>query len=74
MVLVNQLHEAATNVANDSELEAHVARLTRAAYNVALRHGISGSFAELELAIWREMREIVLEREAECTSVDSQIE
>ena len=43
----------------DSDAEAFVARLTRAAYDEALRHGISGPFAELELAIWRQLREVV---------------
>jgi hypothetical protein len=41
------------------EAEAFVAHLTRAAYDVALRHGITGAFADLELAMWREMRAIV---------------
>ena len=33
-----------------------MARLTTTAYQVALRHGITGSFAELELSLWRELR------------------
>jgi len=45
----------------DSDAEAFVARLTRAAYDEALRHGINGPFAELELAIWRQLREVVRE-------------
>jgi hypothetical protein len=36
--------------------EALVARLATTAYQVALRHGIKGSFAELELSLWRELR------------------
>ena len=32
------------------------ARLATTAYDVALRHGIKGSFAQLELNLWREMR------------------
>lgn len=36
--------------------EAFVARLATTAYQVALRHGIRGSFAELELDLWRELR------------------
>lgn len=45
----------------DTDTEAFVARLTRAAYDEALRHGIAGPFAELELAIWRQLREVVRE-------------
>lgn len=44
--------------------EAFVADLARAAYEVALRHGIRGPFAELELSLWHEMREVVRERSA----------
>jgi hypothetical protein len=43
----------------DTEAEAFVARLSRAAYEEALRQGINGPFAELELAIWRQLREVV---------------
>jgi hypothetical protein len=46
--------------------EAFAADLARAAYDVALRHGITGPFAELELALWRELREVVQERPAAC--------
>lgn len=46
--------------------EAFVAALARAAYDVALRHGITGPFADLELALWRELREVVLGRPAGC--------
>lgn len=38
--------------------EAFLARLTTTAYEVALRHGIKGSFVELELALWHELRAI----------------
>jgi len=38
--------------------EAFLARLTTTAYQVALRHGIKGSFAELELDLWRELRAV----------------
>ncbi len=43
----------------DNDAEAFVARLSRAAYEEALKQGISGPFAELELAIWRQIREVV---------------
>ncbi|MDB5313950.1 MAG: hypothetical protein JWO38_8152 [Gemmataceae bacterium] len=46
------------------EAEAFVAELARAAYEVALRHGITGPFADLELALWREVREVVREHES----------
>ncbi len=35
------------------------ARLTEAAYEVALRHGTRGSFADLELELWRRIRSVV---------------
>ena len=38
--------------------EAFLARLTTTAYQVALRHGIKGSFAELELDLWHELRAV----------------
>ncbi len=39
-----------------------LARLTTAAYRVALRHGIKGPFLDVELDLWRELRG-VLDRE-----------
>ena len=47
------------------EAEAYAADLARAAYDVALRHGISGPFADLELSLWREIREVVRTHESE---------
>ena len=41
------------------EAEAYAADLARAAYEVALRHGITGPFADLELSLWRKIREVV---------------
>ena len=46
----------------DPEVEAFAARLTRTAYEVALRHGITGPFADLELDLWHELREVVRAR------------
>ena len=46
----------------DPEAEALAARLTRAAYEVALRHGITGPFADLELDLWKELREVIRNR------------
>ena len=36
--------------------EAVLARVATAAYQVALRHGVRGSFAALELDVWRAVR------------------
>ena len=41
-----------------TDREAFLARLTTTAYLVALRHGIKGSFAELELDLWHELRAV----------------
>ena len=38
--------------------EAFLARLATTAYQVALRHGIKGSFAALELDLWHELRAV----------------
>jgi hypothetical protein len=38
--------------------ESFLARLTTTAYQVALRHGIKGSFAVLELDLWHELRAV----------------
>ena len=40
--------------------EALIARLTRAAYDVALRHAPDRPFTDLELALWRELRAVFL--------------
>ena len=53
------LHECIDNEPLDSGSEALVAKLTSAAYEVALRHGIKGAFSDLELALWRQLREVV---------------
>jgi hypothetical protein len=39
--------------------EALVARMTRAAYDVALHHTPDQPFTELELALWRELRAVL---------------
>ncbi len=36
-----------------------LARLTRAAYEVALRHGVEGPFLDVELEIWRALRGVL---------------
>jgi hypothetical protein len=44
-------------IEREMDREAFLARLTTTAYRVALRHGIKGSFAAVELDMWRELRE-----------------
>jgi hypothetical protein len=36
--------------------EEHLARLTDAAYRVALQHGLTGSFLDLQLDLWAALR------------------
>jgi len=47
--------------------DAFLARLATTAYQVALRHGIRGSFARLELDLWHEMRAALAEVEFKAT-------
>ena len=43
--------------------EEFLAEITDAAYRVALRHGIKGSFLDIELGLWEALRaEFVRER------------
>jgi hypothetical protein len=55
---------AAVPVVDRDELLAHLATT---AYQVALRHGIRGSFARLELDLWRELRAALAEVEIGAT-------
>jgi hypothetical protein len=41
--------------------EELLARLTAAAYSVALRHGLKGPFLEVELGLWRALRDVLSE-------------
>lgn len=41
--------------------EQFAAMLTQVAYDVALRHGVAGSFADLELDLWKNLRASVTE-------------
>ena len=43
----------------DTYLENLAAGLTDAAYPVALRHGVAGSSIDLELDLWKALRETV---------------
>ena len=54
------LSEAARDAVLGADTESLVARLTRAAYEVALRHRPDRPFTELELTLWREIRAVVL--------------
>jgi hypothetical protein len=49
----------ATAPDRDTRLETLVAKLTEAAYPVALRHGVRGSWVDLELDLWRALGETV---------------
>lgn len=48
--------------AKDTPREVLIAKLTQAAYGVALHHDRHAPFTDLELALWRELR-AVLNRE-----------
>jgi len=39
--------------------EGLLARLTTAAYSVALRHGLRSPFIDVELALWHELRAVL---------------
>jgi hypothetical protein len=45
--------------AGDNWLASITATLTDAAYAVALRHGVSGSWIDLQLELWRVLTEAV---------------
>jgi hypothetical protein len=40
----------------ETDREAFLARLTTTAYQVVFRRGFKGSFADLELDLWRSLR------------------
>jgi hypothetical protein len=50
-------HRATCN--RDHQLENIAAELTSAVYLVVLRHGMSGSWLELELGLWKTLAETV---------------
>jgi hypothetical protein len=43
----------------DTFLDTFAAELTNAAYPIALRHGLGGSWVDLELDLWRVLAETV---------------
>jgi hypothetical protein len=45
--------------AGHGSLASFTAKLTAAAYAVALRHGVSGSWIDLQLDLWRALTEAV---------------
>ena len=47
-----------------SSLASFTAKLTDAAYAVALRHGVSGSWIDLQLDLWRVLTDAVVRGEA----------
>jgi hypothetical protein len=55
----NMLHNHDATFNSDHQIENIAAELTGAVYLVALGHGLSGSWLELELGLWRAMAETV---------------
>jgi hypothetical protein len=55
--VVHRTHDVEILLSPEEELL--VARLTRAAYDVALRHAPDQPFTELELSLWREIRAVI---------------
>ena len=43
----------------DAQLENIAAELTSTVYSVMLRHGVGGSWLDLELSLWRALEEAV---------------
>jgi hypothetical protein len=58
MVASTVIHQKEYDVLLTPQDEALIARLTRAAYDVALRHAPNRPFTELELSLWRELRAV----------------
>lgn len=56
--------DAIHNIARERDigLENYAAALTEVAYPVILRHGIDGSWLDLELDLWRALAETVKQR------------
>lgn len=62
-------HGAAGNW--DSPRENFVAELTSAAYGIALRQGIKGSWLDLQLGLWRVVAEMVQKGDRELPPAES---
>lgn len=52
--------DAGSRSITNTETETLIAQITRAAYEVALRHHPDQPFTDLELSLWREIRSVVL--------------
>jgi hypothetical protein len=52
-------HKKVAETLLSPEEESLVARLTRAAYDVAIRHTADQPFTDLELSLWRELRDVI---------------
>jgi hypothetical protein len=51
--------DTSTTIARDASLDCLAANLTEAAFPVALRHGVQGSWLDLKLELWKTMSETV---------------
>jgi hypothetical protein len=49
----------ASRIDTSTSADELLARLTTAAYSVALRHGLRAPFIDVELALWRELRDVL---------------
>jgi hypothetical protein len=58
---MNAAMDSANN--QDARLEAFAAELASAAYRVALRHGVVGTWIDLELDLWRALIETIRKRD-----------
>ncbi len=56
--------DTSTKAQDTSEIMA--AQLATVAYQVALRHGIRGSFLDVELDLWRELRTMLQISHGKC--------
>ena len=62
-MVASVVHKQVVETLLSPEEELLVARLTRAAYDVALRHAPDQPFTELELSLWRELRAVIQSEE-----------
>jgi hypothetical protein len=51
--------DTSSTIARDASLDCLAAKLTEAAFPVALRYGVQGSWLDLELELWKTMSETV---------------
>ena len=62
------------SAARDTSLAILAAELTDAAYAVALRHGVSGSWIDLQLALWGVLAQAVEQAEPPSAACPDEIE